>query len=432
MIDDLSPWLVRLGADAGEIAFSRASAGLRAFLLYRALHDSGYGAGLTPGQRDELVALEQSLMLPEDAASRSAAVLCAVCSSLQCAASDSASSFSRAALFSAWLAFAQATYDEGDADTALGVVQRVAIDAETVDATTLAARARLLEGFIYIRGGDLASADHVLRYAEHLGRTVGEQSIVLRSRLGRANILWMRGNLPGAEAQLDRLIHAARGAAYDVLPTVLLVRGSVAHARGKYVDAVVWALRSFEASDDATQQARALTDLASFLTEFRDSSLAKTAQRALEYVTAHGPEQSGRDHAAISLLGLALDGGDVTAFRHWVAHLAPRTLRPRHTILYGLYRAKGARIFSLRDDRDRWLRMAEETASMHGFAQLAFDIDAEATAPMPEAQPNAVSGPTSSHVSHASALRAGAARVPRRVRRVAAAVNGFLDAALVG
>lgn len=451
--EDVTPWLAGLTRLANEVdaaTFARASAPLRAFQLYVSAYTPT--GGLTAEQHTELRAIQQSLS-PKDTnpLSRAESAVAVICAALGRTSNHELRPAVRSAILTAWITFAHAVFDDGETSIALTVARRIAVDAETAEAVALAARARLLEGFIYLRTADLAAAEHVLHYAERLGARAGERSVVLRSRVGYANIAWMRGNLPEAEARLTRLTRVARGAAYDVLPTVLLMRAAVAHARGQYTDAVVWALRSLQASDDATQEARALAELASLLTEFPDSFLCDTAARALEHITEHGPEQSGRHHAAVSLTCLAIDRGDLSAFMRWRDYLAERELRhelrPRHAVNYNLYRAKGARIFALDDERTRWLRAAAQIADAHRLAQMSFAVEAEAglsvsvthpsrerhdadTSPFQANVAREPIGPDSATVNREEPA-AARAPVPRRVHRVAETLNAFLDAAHV-
>src|SRR5690606_18460791 len=75
--------------------------------------------------------------------------------------------------------------------------------------------------------------------AAWIARDQAMPAMAVRARIGEANVALQRGNLPSAEAQLDRAIADAQAAGDDnVLAMALHDRAHVAYRRGQHEHAV--------------------------------------------------------------------------------------------------------------------------------------------------------------------------------------------------
>jgi hypothetical protein len=217
----------------------------------------------------------------------------------------------------------------------------------------------------------------VYRRAWELGRATKHWSIAYRAQLGRVNVLRQRGNLPGAEEMLQDVIRMGARRAPDVLPRALLLRGAIAHSRGLYDDAVVWAARALDVADDEVMRMRIFVDLASFMSDVADARIADVARRVLEYVAVNASDRRIRLHASVNLLSHAVSSKREDAFRALRASIPVSALTPQNAAYYWLFVAEGCRVFGIAHERESALDEAERISRENRFGQIWFQVETE-------------------------------------------------------
>lgn len=388
MIDAHSPLLARLERAPGQAALDRAAVPLLLFERYRrALRRWSTPAAAAPAHAP---APARSRVPGDDLRARLAAraprppergdeLLLGILQAVE-VLEQGDGLVAQAALetaYAGWVEYAVVTYDAGDVDAATYIVAEVGADAELSGHFMLAARARDYEGLLALRAARIDESEALFRRAEQLARRSGSASMVYRARIGLANLLRLRGNLPAAEAMFERIIRGARRNAPDVVPRARLMLASVAHARGRYATAVALATRAAHEATDERIRARILIELAALFVEFADSALADTARQILEHAAVYSPEHATRQYAGISLLSLAIDQRHRDEFAKWRATLRTAALAPRQTVEYALLIVRGLQAFALPDDPIPYLDDAERIAAAHGMAQFVFRIGEE-------------------------------------------------------
>jgi len=289
-------------------------------------------------------------------------------------ASDAHAHTALNAAYAAWVEYASVMYERGDVDGATFIATEIAADAEESGHFVLAARALIHAGFLAMREAKIDESDRLHRRAEALARRARSIAMVYRARIGRANLVRMRGNLPAAEAMLDRVVRGARRHAPSVVARALLMRSNVAWARGQHAEAVVIATEALFEAPDERIRTRTLIEIASLLTEFADTALGAVSRQILEYAVVHSPQHATRQHAAIGLLSLSVDQRRPDDFAKWRAMLDGVRIAPRHAIHYAMNVARGIQAFGLPDDPLRYLNEAERIATEHGLSQYLFVI----------------------------------------------------------
>jgi tetratricopeptide (TPR) repeat protein len=154
-------------------------------------------------------------------------------------------------------------------------------------------------------------------YAEagRIAAAAGDRESVLRSRIGRCNILVFQGNLPEAERGWRAVLEDATAAdltgiaahAEHGLGTVLYRRGQ-AHEGAPHV----W--RAYALHEETTAKLRALGDLGTVLLSLGDVA---GAERALAEVVARGTLPDMLTNAAIELMHCASFRRDRVGFERW-------------------------------------------------------------------------------------------------------------------
>ncbi|HEU5169811.1 MAG TPA: hypothetical protein VFU46_04700 [Gemmatimonadales bacterium] len=162
------------------------------------------------------------------------------------------------------------------------------------------------------------AANQAYAGAEEAALVTGDRNAVLRSRLGRANVLRAQGNLPAAREAVGRVIDEAtapelvdvRGGAYADLAAVLALQGF-------RVDALLANYQAFRLTHDPLTRMRILGDLGVQLSEL---GYYAEARLAFEIVVASQTSFLVRTNALLELLELESATGNRVAFeRHRAA-----------------------------------------------------------------------------------------------------------------
>lgn len=240
----------------------------------------------------------------------------------------------------------------------------------------------------------LGSSDEALVAYEAAGWIARDQAMpamVVRAMIGEANVALQKGNLPAAEAKLDRAIADAEAAGDDnVLATALHDRAHVAYRRGQSARAATLAYDALGRYTDATKRDRALSDIASFLSGI---GLRDAARDAYLVIAATAQEQSVRWVATINLLELSVLERQEEVFDSYRSQLEGEPLPPELAAYFHLYTARGFRTFGrialAVEARDR----ATSVASAHGINEILALVESDRSTSQPATEPRAQETP---------------------------------------
>jgi hypothetical protein len=222
--------------------------------------------------------------------------------------------------------------------------------------------------------GDWATSDRGYAQARHLSDVIGDRARSLKSRVGAANSMWIRGNLPDAERELDEVILEARQRGIQEIEAIALQdQSAVSHHRGNFQRAVHLAYRSLELNTDRSARDRIIESIAAAYAELGMRKVARDAHLIVAATSAH---QSVRSHAQINLMDLAIREGDEGLFDEYQRELASSPLESRLMTFFMYYQAQGFRRFG-RPGASEMFAQAKDYASRNQLNQLAFEIEAE-------------------------------------------------------
>lgn len=203
----------------------------------------------------------------------------------------------------------------------------------------------------------------------------GDHHSALLSRIGRANILFNRGNLAEAEQSYRAVLRdAAARADRDAEARAEHGLGSTLEHRGMRLEALEHTWRAVERYDDPASRLRALSDLGILL---RNLGHPDAAEAAFLYVMRHTPNTEQHLNPALELLECASRRDDRIGFERWRAechslepHMAP-------DMRAGFYLKQGvgdARFRQFRRAHDE-LRHALDLAEAAGLHEYVFRIE---------------------------------------------------------
>jgi len=237
---------------------------------------------------------------------------------------------------------------------------RIVIEASTL----LGAAAR--------SSGDWDKSNRGYTRAEHLAERIGERGLALTAQIGLANSQMIRGNLPVAEQELDRIISESEAERLQsVLQIALHARASVAHQRGDYQRTIHLAYRSMELTTNSTARERLLTDIAAAYAEL---GMRETARSAYSIIAMTSPHQWLRCQSILNMMEIAVQEGDEAEFDNLSGQMEGSSLDPKLQAYTLYFRALGSRRFDRPDARSLFDE-AQSFAESHELNQLAFEIE---------------------------------------------------------
>jgi len=211
--------------------------------------------------------------------------------------------------------------------------------------------------------------------AGSLALIAGDVDAELRSRIGRVNIIWNRGNLAEAEAGYRQLIDDARtagqpeaeAAATEGLATTISMRG-------QHAEAIPHAWRAFELYEDASSKVRMLIGLGIMLRELGDLAAAERAFRA-SLARADGTEHS--ENAVLELMECASRRGDRFGYARWREEVRRRESRltPSMRVDFHLKQGVADARFGNPARGQEHLAAALELAQRHKLHEYVFRIE---------------------------------------------------------
>ncbi len=367
-------FLNRLASARSDADFACTAAGFGVLQVY----DSVKSNGFDPFNHQDAIQRIEADIAAIDGAPRLRSGLAAIVQALPFWDSEGSVRVGRQATYAALLIYGQALGDEGDWSIAESVYSIVGLDAELDGETWYAAEARLLMGRASRMCADWESSRIAYQRAYELGLETGDVAISLRARIGEANNLWMRGDLPAARTILQATARKAKKSCPAVLPRVTLAIAGVANAAGEYEEAVHIAFELLASLDDADELVYStLVDLANFLADYGAPPLAATALRMVERAA---PEPRIRRLARINLLFLAAQHESEEEFESCRRALEGEPLPVRETVQFALFSAQGLRRFGRLEEAKAEADRSTELANRSELFQLAFDGEREIVA----------------------------------------------------
>jgi tetratricopeptide (TPR) repeat protein len=214
----------------------------------------------------------------------------------------------------------------------------------------------------YARAGELATASRNLDAA-------------LRSRLGRANVFRLRGNLVNAEHLTQSVLADARNAGEQLAEAESEHHlGVVLGTRGELHDAVAHFWRAFQLYEDDTLGTFAMADLGVALSRL---GATNDAERALRHVVSRNVNRAIVQNALIELMHCASLSRNRVGFERYRTICAKEQAQMSPNILadYLLRLGIGLARFGHFDRGDAELTQALQVAQAHHLHEFEFRIE---------------------------------------------------------
>jgi tetratricopeptide (TPR) repeat protein len=222
---------------------------------------------------------------------------------------------------------------------------------------------------------DFERADAAYLEAGRIADAVNDQQAVLRSRIGRCNVVYFRGNLAEAERGWRSILADSAATPYQrVVAEAEHGLGNLLNLRGRPHEGAPHLWRAYELYEDKSLQLRVLTDLGIVLLRLGH---VDGAERALGEVVRRERTAEGLSNALIELMNCASYRRDRVGFERWrercLEHVptAPPNIRADFSMKAGIGFAR----FGNSRRADNELRQALEIATAHGLHELAFRIE---------------------------------------------------------
>lgn len=264
---------------------------------------------------------------------------------------------------------------ELDARWALGAdaYETIIAHVHPLEDADVAVNALLRRGHCLRELGDHTAANSVFGTAEEVANRAGDMIGVLRARIGEAKIMMAKGNLPAADALLERTVADAREHSLDEVRALATHdRSHIAHLRGQYDVAVRLAYDAMHGAATEIERDRILGDLAG---SFYMLGVKSAAQDAFLILAATAREQYQRWVATINLMELAAEERVSIQFERYRQQLASAKLPPLLQTQFELHVGRGYQLFGDHAAARTWLQRAVHTASAHSLNQLLFEAE---------------------------------------------------------
>lgn len=189
-------------------------------------------------------------------------------------------------------------------------------------------------GYCFRLAGELEEAAAAYDLGEAIAVAASDLYGVRRARVCRAKLAAQRGNLPGAEEELDAVIAAAEAAGCGrSLALALTDRMAVAGQRGQYEQAAVFGYRALQYCTDDLAREPVLADVATALGDAGHIAAARDAHLVLAETAR---DTRVRLLSVVNLLELSISDGDELSFERYRRQLADAPL-PVHLRAHASY-----------------------------------------------------------------------------------------------
>jgi tetratricopeptide (TPR) repeat protein len=222
---------------------------------------------------------------------------------------------------------------------------------------------------------DFDRADAAYIEAGRIAATARDQQSVLRSRIGRCNVVYFRGNLAEAERGWRAILADSADTPYRrVMAEAEHGLGNLLNLRSRPHEGAPHLWRAYELYEEESLQLRVLTDLGIVLLRLGH---VDGAERALGEVVRR--EQGGESlmNALIELMNCASYRRDRVGFERWrercqqLIPSAPPNIRADFCMKMGIGYARFGNVRRAENE----LRHALEIATAHGLNELVFRVE---------------------------------------------------------
>jgi tetratricopeptide (TPR) repeat protein len=276
-------------------------------------------------------------------------------------------------------AYARLLQDESSWGMAADAYMSVVACAEAANDRGLVPLALLYRGACLRTWGRLAEADKAYARAGEVATELGDEYHAFLSRVGAANVVANRGNLPRAEALFDAIIRDAEArlpgtpALIEVVARAKHDRGVVVLDRGDPARATDDFFDAFEAYTEPKRRTRALVDLANALTALGARAAARDA---FHLCLGSTQDREVRWIVQLNLLDLAQLDGEETVFERWRRELIDVDLPPRLRAYFLLFSGHGLYRFGRTDGARTALAGALVVAERCELGEVVMRADA--------------------------------------------------------
>jgi tetratricopeptide (TPR) repeat protein len=238
---------------------------------------------------------------------------------------------------------------------------------------TMSALMRL--GRVRRKQAEFDRANDAYTEAGKVAAEVGDQESMLRSRIGRCNVVYFRGNLAEAELGWKSILADAKAARYHrIIAEAEHGLGNLLNLRGRPHEGAPHLWRAYELYEEEESQLRALNDLGIVLLRLGH---VEAAEQALREVTRRDHNGENLTNALIELMHCASYRRDRVSFERWreraSEHLpqAPPNVRADFSMKEGIAFAR----FGNSRRAETELRRSLEIAMAHELHELVFRIE---------------------------------------------------------
>jgi tetratricopeptide (TPR) repeat protein len=222
---------------------------------------------------------------------------------------------------------------------------------------------------------DFDRADIAYVEAGRIAATANDQQAVLRTRIGRCNVVYFRGNLAEAERGWRSILADSTGTPYQrVIAEAEHGLGNLLNLRSQPHEGAPHLWRAYELYDDESSQLRVLTDLGIVLLRLGHID---GAEQALGQVVRRERSGESLNNALIELMNCASYRRDRVGFERWRERCleqipnAPPNIRADFCMKAGIGFARFGNVRRAELE----LRQALDIAIAHGLHELVFRIE---------------------------------------------------------
>jgi hypothetical protein len=221
--------------------------------------------------------------------------------------------------------------------------------------------------------GALDEAESSYGAAGKIAKRQHETARALRSQIGAATVVMIRGNLPKAEELLAQVTTESELAdCIEVTSNALHMRSIVAHRRGNLGRAVCLGYEALQRTALPNVRDEILADIGAYLITMRRFDAAHDALMILETTTA---TKMVRLHAQVNMVALAARAADRQLFASSRARLEGVELPAEVQVNYLIESARGLRLFAEPQSANALLQEARRLAVDHGFNRSIFEVE---------------------------------------------------------
>lgn len=209
--------------------------------------------------------------------------------------------------------------------------------------------------------------------AGRLAKKRGDPARGLRSRIGLANVVFYRGDIPLAERMLEEITAACQAGGFAAeRAQAVHTSATVARKRGQLQRAVSLAYDALQFTPSPADRERILGDLGAIFIDMKRFDAARDALLVLE---ATAMTATMRWSARVNLLALAARAGDGDLFVRSRGQLASVELPPNIHVNFLIESARGFRRFGKSEHARELLEAARSFAEANSLNSSIFEVE---------------------------------------------------------